>query len=145
MEPWQTETVRAVPDTLAPDGSEIRLLVQLSGASAVHCTLPVGSTTRAVRHRTVAEIWFFLSGRGEVWRKVDEREETTQVAAGTALSIPLGTNFQFRTLGNEALTFVITTVPPWPGADEAVPVVGPWQPTLADSKRRVVPPGATSL
>jgi mannose-6-phosphate isomerase-like protein (cupin superfamily) len=106
----------------------------LSGASAVHCTLPAGSTTRAVRHRTVAEIWFFLSGRGEVWRKANECEETTQVEAGMALSIPLGTDFQFRTLGNEALTFVITTVPPWPGADEAVPVMGPWHPTLVDSE-----------
>jgi mannose-6-phosphate isomerase-like protein (cupin superfamily) len=95
----------------------------------------VGSTTRAVRHRTVAEIWFFLSGRGEVWRQADGREETTRVEPGMALSIPLGTDFQFRTLGNEALTFVITTVPPWPGADEAVPVVGPWHPTLADSER----------
>jgi mannose-6-phosphate isomerase-like protein (cupin superfamily) len=134
VEAWQTETVGTAPDTLAPDGSEIRLLVQLSGASAVHCTLPVGGVTRAVRHRTVAEIWFFLSGRGEVWRKADGREETTQVEPGMALSIPLGTDFQFRTLGNAALTFVITTMPPWPGSDEAVPVVGPWHPTIADSE-----------
>jgi mannose-6-phosphate isomerase-like protein (cupin superfamily) len=134
VEAWQTATVGTTPDTLAPDGSEIRLLIQLSGASAVQCTLPVGGVTRAVCHRTVAEIWFFLSGRGEVWRKADGREETTQVEPGMALSIPLGTDFQFRTLGNAALTFVITTVPPWPGADEAVPVVGPWHPTIADSE-----------
>ena len=124
--PWQNRLVSEHYDVLAPDGSEIRLLVQVRGASMVHCTLPPGGITRAVRHRTVEEVWYFIGGRGQVWRKAAGREEITDVQPGLALSIPLGTDFQFRALGDEPLTFVITTIPPWPGPDEAVPVAGVW-------------------
>ena len=124
--PWETRSVPDHYDALASDGSEIRLLVRVAGGSMVHCTLPPGGVTRAVCHRTVEEVWYFLGGRGQVWRKQGEVEETTDVRPGMALSIPLGTHFQFRATGTDPLTFVITTVPPWPGPDEAVPVPGAW-------------------
>ena len=123
---WQTARGALGVDAVAPDGSEIRLLAATRSASMVHCTLPPGGVTRAVRHRTVEEVWYFLGGQGQVWRKRGEVEEVTDVRPGTALSIPAGTHFQFRATGPEPLTFVITTVPPWPGADEAVPVPGVW-------------------
>jgi mannose-6-phosphate isomerase-like protein (cupin superfamily) len=112
---------------LAPDGSEIRLLGEMRGGSLVHCTLPPGRVTVAVTHRTVEEIWFFLSGRGQVWRKLGEREEVAEVEPGMSLTIPLGAVFQFRALGDDPLCFIIATMPPWPGADEAVPQPGYWE------------------
>ncbi|MEP4380147.1 MAG: cupin domain-containing protein [Alphaproteobacteria bacterium] len=114
-------------DAIAPDGSEIRVMGVRPGGTFAHCTLPPGATSLAVCHRTVEEIWYFLSGDGEVWRSFDGAEEVTAVSAGTALTIPLGTHFQFRTLGDEPLRFVLTTMPPWPGADEAVRVPDHWQ------------------
>ena len=123
---WLTRTLPERPDALAPDGSEIRLLVQVAGGSMVHCTLPPGGVTRGVRHRTVEEVWFFLGGTGQLWRKSGAREEIVDVGPGLALTIPLGTDFQFRTVGDEPLTFVITTMPPWPGNAEAVEVPGVW-------------------
>ena len=116
-------------DTLAPDGSEIRLLVGVAGGGMAHCTLPPGQVTTAVRHRSVEEVWFCTAGRGQVWRRSAEAEETVDVEPGVALSIPLGTSFQFRASGPEPLEIVITTMPPWPGPDEAVAVDGPWEPT----------------
>ncbi len=113
-------------DAIAPDGSEIRLLGARPGGTFAHCTLPVGATSLAVRHRTVEEIWYVLSGSGEVWRARDGHEEVTPVMAGTALTIPLGTHFQFRTMGDEPLRFVLTTMPPWPGEAEAVRVDDHW-------------------
>lgn len=113
-------------DAIAPDGSEIRLLGGRPGGTFAHCTLPVGATSLAVRHRTVEEVWYVLSGKGEVWRSLDGREEVTPVSAGTALTIPLGTHFQFRTIGDEPLRFVLATMPPWPGEDEAVRVADHW-------------------
>lgn len=124
--PWQTGRVPEQYDTLAPDGSEIRLLVQVRGGSMVHCTLPPGAVTRAVSHRTVEEVWYILGGRGQVWRKAGEAEEIVDVRPGMALTIPLGACFQFRATGPEPLTFVITTIPSWPGPDEAVPTTGVW-------------------
>jgi mannose-6-phosphate isomerase-like protein (cupin superfamily) len=64
-----------------------------------------------------------------MWRATDEREETVALQPGVALTIPVGTRFQFRATGREPLTIVGVTMPPWPGADEAVAVDGPWEPT----------------
>jgi mannose-6-phosphate isomerase-like protein (cupin superfamily) len=124
--PWATRTLPAAIDVEAPDGSEIRLLVDRPGGSMVHCSLPPGRVTRAVRHRTVEEVWYFLSGAGEVWRRAGCQEEFVQVRPGLALTIPLDTDFQFRTVGAEPLVFLIVTMPPWPGPDEAVFVEGRW-------------------
>src|ERR1700730_5304600 len=94
---WQTRQVAAAPDLLAPDGSEIRVLVQVAGGSMVHCTLPPGQVTRAVRHRTVEEMWFCVGGRGQVWRGAasagstdPQADEIVDLEPGVALSIPLG-------------------------------------------------------
>jgi mannose-6-phosphate isomerase-like protein (cupin superfamily) len=126
--PLVTKTLSDVPDDIAPDGSEIRLLPrpQRNDASLAHCTLPAGGVSKAVAHRTVEEIWYVLSGEGEVWRAWKTHEEVVPVGAGMSLNIPLGTRFQFRTVGSEPLTFLLTTIPPWPGPDEAVRVKDHW-------------------
>jgi len=116
-------------DVVAPDGSDVRLLLRVAGGSMAHFTLALGVTSRAVMHRTVEEIWFVLGGRGEMWRASADREEIVAMTPGVALTIPLGTRFQFRATGREPLTAVAVTMPPWPGADEAIAVDGPWPPT----------------
>ena len=120
MPRFESNQVARDYDTLAPDGSQIRLLHSLASASVVHCTLPVGAVTVPVRHRTVEEVWFFLAGAGQVWRKQGDREQVLDVAPGLSLTIPLGTDFQFRNTGEVPLEFIITTSPPWPGEDEAL-------------------------
>ena len=122
----QTKSLSSKYDCLAPDGSEIRLLLSLKGGGLCHCTLIPGKTSVAVRHKTVEEMWYFLEGRGEVWRKQGKVEKVTRVKPGLCLTIPTGTHFQFRNTGNVPLRFVIVTMPPWPGAQEAVPVEGKW-------------------
>jgi mannose-6-phosphate isomerase-like protein (cupin superfamily) len=122
----ETRLLAADHDAIAPDGSEIRLLAGVRGASVCHCTLPVGAVSRAVRHRSVEEVWVFISGQGEVWRERDGQEEITPVGPGVSLNIPLGTRFQFRNTGAEPLCFIIATLPPWPGEDEAVAEAGHW-------------------
>jgi len=124
---FQTARAGRSADALAPDGSEIRLLGAVRGGGVVHCTLPPGRTSLAVRHRTVEEIWYVLGGRGQVWRGQGPREEVVDVEPGVALTIPLGVHFQFRTVGSEPLRFVIVTIPPWPGVTEAVRVKDHWE------------------
>ena len=46
--------------------------------------------------------------------------------AGVSLAIPTGARFQFRNIGDDPLCFVIATMPPWPGDDEAVRAVDRW-------------------
>jgi len=114
-------------DCLAPDGSEIRILSATERGSMVHCTLPAGKTSVAVAHHRVEEIWYFLEGRGQVWRKLGESEEVVDVAPGISLTIPAGAHFQFRNRGDTPLRFVLTTMPPWPGDGEAYRVPNHWR------------------
>lgn len=126
MSEIETKRLPEEPDEFAPDGSEIRLLTKTKRGGMCHCTLPVGKTSQAVRHKTIEEIWYFLQGQGEVWRKHAEREEVVSVSPGVCLTIPTGAHFQFRTTGDEELRFLIATMPPWPGEQEAVKVQGHW-------------------
>lgn len=119
------------PDAVAPDGSEVRLLLALGGGSVAHFELAPGRTSVAVAHRTIDEIWFFLQGAGEMWRRLDGREDVVAVDAGMCLTIPVGTHFQFRSFGTEPLAAVGVTMPPWPGPGEAYFVEGHWASTVA--------------
>ena len=127
---WHTASVKPDYDLLAPDGSQIRLLVQVASGSLVHCTLPPGGVTQAVQHRSVEEVWFCVAGQGQLWRRTPTAEAVTDLQPGVAVTIPVGTDFQFRTVGAEPLQVVITTMPPWPGADEAFAVDGCWTPNV---------------
>ena len=117
---------RPVP---APDGSRVRVLPRLSGGSMVQIELVAGQVSRPVAHRTVEEIWFVRSGRGELWRRQGAREETVALEPGVSLTVPLGTHFQFRADADGPLSILCVTLPPWPGDQEAFGVEGPWAPT----------------
>jgi mannose-6-phosphate isomerase-like protein (cupin superfamily) len=115
-----------MPDAVAPDGSQIYFLVgDARRASLVEVRLASGQTSKPVRHRTVEEIWYFLSGEGRVWRQPpDAPAAVEQVAPGTVLSIPTGWAFQFQAAAGGELRFLCYTSPPWPGDEEAEPVSG---------------------
>ena len=130
MTDFATKQLPKHRDTIAPDGSEVRLLLGLTRGGMAHFELGPGQTSKAASHRTVEEIWFFLSGRGEMWREQAGRQSTVEVYSGTCLTIPLGTCFQFRCIGDEPLAAIGITMPPWPGEAEATIEDGPWQPTV---------------
>jgi mannose-6-phosphate isomerase-like protein (cupin superfamily) len=114
---------------MAPDGSDVRVLLALASGSMAHFELKAGMISRAVSHRSVEEIWFVVSGRGEMWRRQAEREEVVVLEPGVCLTIPAGTHFQFRASDTEPVAALGVTMPPWPGDEEAVAVSGPWQVT----------------
>lgn len=125
MEP-ATKLLATEADVIAPDGCEVRILAQTSRGSMAHFTLGPGEVARAVAHRTVEEVWYFLSGQGRMWRRRGNEETVVDVAPGVSLAIPLGTRFQLRNDGAEPLAAVAVTMPPWPDDDEAYLVEGKW-------------------
>ena len=129
MAAFETKRLPSEVTVVAPDGSDVRVLLGLARGGMAHFELAPNQVSRAVAHRTVEEIWFFLSGRGEMWRRQDDREAIVDVFPGVCLTIPLGTHFQFRSLSDEPLAAVAVTMPPWPGDDEAIIVAGRWRPT----------------
>ena len=126
MTDFATKPLPDAYDVLAPDGSEVRVLLALGGGSMAHFSLPAGKVSRAVRHRTVEEIWYVLDGRGQMWRGRNGRDEVADLQPGDCLTIPVGTSFQFRAAPDAAFSAVAVTMPPWPGPDEAEFVAGIW-------------------
>ena len=123
---FETKTLPSAVDAMAPDGSEVRILCSGTRGSMAHFSLPGGEVSRAVAHRSIEEVWYFLAGRGRFWRRQGSDEEIVEVSAGVSISIPPGTHFQFRNDGDEALAAVGVSMPPWPGEAEAYPVDGIW-------------------
>jgi mannose-6-phosphate isomerase-like protein (cupin superfamily) len=126
---FETRKIAKMPDAIAPDGSEVRLLGSVSRGSMAFFRLMPGAVSKAVAHHTVEEIWYFTAGSGQMWRRLGNCEEITEVGCGLSITIPTGTHFQFR-CGGEALEAVAVTMPPWPGDDEAYAVVGKWVSTV---------------
>ena len=127
---FETKLLGAEPDATAPDGTAVRLLLTRPGGGMAHFELPAGAISHAIAHVTVEEIWYILSGRGRIWRRCEATERIEAIAPGAALTIPLGTAFQFRAEADAPLAFLAITMPPWPGMQEAVMVEGPWTPTV---------------
>jgi mannose-6-phosphate isomerase-like protein (cupin superfamily) len=121
----------AEPTVVAPDGSDVRVLLTGRHGGLAHFELGSGRISRAIRHRTVEEIWYVIGGRGRMWRRSVAGDETTvDLEPGVCLTIPVGTHFQFRTDGDDPLQAIGVTMPPWPGPDEAASVEGcpAWEP-----------------
>jgi mannose-6-phosphate isomerase-like protein (cupin superfamily) len=114
---------------IAPDGSEVRVLCRVTAGSMAHFTLPPRAVSKAMAHHVVEEIWYFLSGHGRMWRRLGAHEAEVEVRAGSSITIPVGTHFQFRCDSDEPLRAVGVTMPPWPEDGDAYPVDGPWQPS----------------
>ena len=123
---FETTRLPATPDIVAPDGSDVRVLLGTARGGMAHFELAGGRASEAIRHRTVDEIWFVLSGRGEMWRREGGREDVVELEPGVCVTIPVGTHFQFRAADGESLKAVGVTMPPWPGPGEAQPVPGKW-------------------
>ncbi|GAA0690697.1 hypothetical protein GCM10010193_51340 [Kitasatospora atroaurantiaca] len=129
--PFGSWTVEEALTVDAPDGSTVRPLAALAGlGSLARFELAPGAVSRAVSHATVQEIWYVTQGTGLIWRRQNGLAEVTSLRPGTAVTIPLGTAFQFRAdQGGSPLQIVAVTMPPWPGTDtEARREQGPWDP-----------------
>ena len=127
------QTVTHAPSQVnspSTDGSHVRTLPTLRGVSFTNFELSPRTTSVVVAHRSVEEIWYFLSGLGKMWGKLSEHEEVVSVDAGVCITIPRGTHFPFRSYGYEPLAAIGITMPLWPGEGEAYEVQGRWPSTV---------------
>jgi mannose-6-phosphate isomerase-like protein (cupin superfamily) len=128
----QTRPFPLTPDARSPAGAEIRYLMEGETGNMIHSTVRPGQVNRATVHATVSEFWHVLSGKGEIWRRDGAGEETTVLEPGVSIDIPVGTAFQYRCTGIDALQFLCISMPPWPGDAEATVIEGPWKPTAPE-------------
>jgi mannose-6-phosphate isomerase-like protein (cupin superfamily) len=74
-------------DYLTPDGSEIRLLSAVRGGGLAHCRLPPAGVSQPVVQKIVEEIWYFISGTGQVWRKLGDFERVVDVRSEMSVTL----------------------------------------------------------
>jgi mannose-6-phosphate isomerase-like protein (cupin superfamily) len=92
---FKTRRIAGAPDAIAPDGSEVRVLCGLSRGGLAVFSLQPDSVSKAVAHRTVEEIWYVLSGRGRIWRKLGRQEEIDEIDAACRSAYLPARNFNF--------------------------------------------------
>jgi len=63
---FETRSIAATPDAIAPDGSEVRVLGMLSRGGMAAFRLAPNTVSKAVAHRTVEEVWYFIAGCGRI-------------------------------------------------------------------------------
>ena len=116
----------------APDGSTVHLLGAVEGAGTAIFELGPGAVARAVHHPRVEEVWFVLSGHGQLWRRhaLSDQGAFSDLVPSRSLVLTRGTTFQWRCDGVEPLRIVGTTSPAWQGPQDAQAVDGPWEPTV---------------
>ena len=103
---FETKVLPARRDVVAPDGSDVRILLGLAGGTMAQFELAPGAVSTAVRHRTVEEIWYVVSGWGSVWRRLGDDEQIVDLDAGICVTIPVETEFQFRCDSDSPLRIV---------------------------------------
>lgn len=114
-----------VPDTTAPDGAEIRVLIDRpQGAtrlSVAEALVKPGERTVCVSHQTIEEVWYIVRGKGVFHRLSPDsgEEQAAEVVPGDALLIPVEHRFWVENTGADDLVFLCCGTPPWPGPDEA--------------------------
>ena len=124
-----TKVLGSKPDAIAPDGSEVRLLPEMTRGGMAHFALgPHHCRERLLtrRSRRFGTSYAETVGCGAVlvvakrlWTYSPECPSTSRRA-----------QFQFRNDGDERLEAIGVTMPPCPGADEAFQVEGIWEPTV---------------
>ena len=97
-------------ELLHPDKQAIAL-----GYSLAHATLPVGKTSQP-RSLTTSEVYYILSGRGEM--HIDS--EIQILVPGDAVYIPPNAKQFIYNCGDEALVFICIVDPAWRKEDETV-------------------------
>lgn len=93
MNTFNTKRLPVERDHIAPDGSDVRVLLELGKGGLAHFPIGPGKTSVAIAHRTVEEIWYFIGGRGEMWRKLEGKEEVVLVEPSVCIAIVVHTHF----------------------------------------------------
>ena len=120
-------------DDLAPDGSEVRVLLSIPERGGMaHFRLQPGQVSKLVTHRTVDEIWYIVGGTGEMWVQQWRKEgQSIELKAGRCIRVPVGIHFQFRAAAESQLDILGVTMPGWPlDREEAVRTEDHWLPNV---------------
>jgi len=97
-------------ELLHPDKQAINLRYSLA-----HAILPVGETSQP-HSLTTSEVYYILSGRGEMYIN----EEMREIESGDAVYIPPDAKQFLKNIGDEPIVFICIVDPAWRKEDETI-------------------------
>ena len=108
----------AVPEFITKDSSTIREILaprnsSVQRQSLAEATLPPGAATQAHYHPQTEEIYYILTGRGQMAIE----HERQDVGAGDGIAIPPGKRHQIRNIGQTDSVFLCCCVPAYEHED----------------------------
>jgi len=109
------------PQFVTKDRSKIREIMAprnsvIARQSLAEAVVPVGSATDEHYHKNSEEIYFVLSGVGEI--RVNG--ESAPVRVGDAIALPPGSVHKIRNRGDSDLVFLCLCVPPYEHDDTVI-------------------------
>lgn len=117
-------------DFIAPDGTAGYQLANAPTGNMTSYRQFPKQISHAIKHNINNELWYILSGEGEIWIKHQEQEIISKLEAGVSIFIPEHAEFQFRNTSDTIdLQFICVAMPPWAGPHIVEYVKGPWQPS----------------
>ena len=121
-------TIDDLPVSIAPDGLEVRVASLTNNGQVSEFRLAPDTTGDAIKHKTVTELWFLVSGHGTVWLGSHNNGEPKVMQAGEYFVVPPETEFQVRNDHlDQWLKFIALTMPSFPGDGEVIKVPGYWR------------------
>jgi mannose-6-phosphate isomerase-like protein (cupin superfamily) len=110
---WETASVGGEYDYISPGGSaEIRLLPSFEQGEFAHARAMENVPSRAATIVGAGELFYVLTGEGELWRRTADLQDITPLVPRRCVSIPPGIDYQFRALGGP-MDILIATAPRW--------------------------------
>ena len=97
-------------ELLHPDKQAINLRYSLA-----HAILPIGETSQP-HSLTTSEVYYILSGRGEMYIA----DEVREIEAGDAVYIPPDAKQFLKNIGDEPIVFICIVDPAWRKEDETI-------------------------
>ncbi len=109
------------PQFVTKDHSKIREIMAprnsvIARQSLAEAVVPVGSATDEHYHKDSEEIYFILSGVGEI----QVNGESAPVRVGDAIALPPGTVHKIWNRGDSDLVFLCVCVPPYEHDDTVI-------------------------
>jgi len=97
-------------ELLHPEKQEVNLRYSLA-----HAILPIGETSQ-LHSLTTSEVYYILSGKGEMY--IDD--EVQEITSGDAVYIPPNAKQSLKNIGDEPIVFICIVDPAWRKEDETI-------------------------
>jgi mannose-6-phosphate isomerase-like protein (cupin superfamily) len=107
---WETQRLAECPTRAAPAAAfTIAILPSFPEGEIAHATAIPDQIAGSARVQGLAELFYVIEGRGQLWRASGNVETVTELEPGVCVTITPGIEYQFRATRHPMTSLVATT------------------------------------